>query len=125
MIAMDKWQVSRVLDEIGNYVELSETNRFKAVAFQRAARAISALDRDLAEVVASGDLYNVSGIGKATGAVVEELLQTGESRYLDELRKQYPGGIFELLRIPKLGLRKIGILHSQLGVGNLDELEEA
>jgi DNA polymerase (family 10) len=125
MIAMDKWQVARALDEISSYVELSETNRFKATAYERAAKAVSALDRDLEELVASGQIYNVSGIGKATGAVIEELLRTGESRYLEELRKQFPAGIFELLRVPKLGLRKIGILHSQLGVGSLDELEAA
>ncbi|HSP32770.1 MAG TPA: helix-hairpin-helix domain-containing protein, partial [Thermoanaerobaculia bacterium] len=122
---MDKWQVARTLDEIANYVELSETNRFKATAYQRAAKAVSALDRDLEKLVASGEIYDVSGIGKATGAVIEELLRTGESRYLEELRKQYPSGIFDLLRVPKLGLRKIGILHAQLGIGDLDELEAA
>ena len=122
---MDKWEVARTLDEIAKYVELNETNRFKAAAYERAARAVSALDRDLNELVASGDLYNVGGIGKTTGAVIEELLRGGESRYLNELRTQYPPGIFELLRVPQLGLRKIGALHSQLGVGNLDELEAA
>jgi DNA polymerase (family 10) len=125
MIAMDKWEVARALDEISSYVELSETNRFKATAYERAAKAVTALDRDLAELVASGEIYNVSGIGKATGAVIEELLRTGQSSYLEELRKQFPAGIFDLLRVPKLGLRKIGLLHSELGVGSLDELEAA
>ena len=123
--AMDKWQVGRTLDEIAGYVELSETNRFKATAYERAARAVSALDRDLEELVTSGEIYNVSGIGKATGAVIDELLRTGSSHYLEELRKQYPPGVFDLLRVPRLGLRKIGILHSKLGIGNLDELETA
>ena len=122
---MDKWEIARALDEIASYVELSETNRFKATAYERAGRAVSALDRDIADLAASGDLYEVSGIGKATGAVIEELLRTGRSKYLDELRAQYPAGIFELLRVPKLGLRKVGILHAQLGVGNLDDLEAA
>jgi DNA polymerase/3'-5' exonuclease PolX len=54
MIAMDKWEIARALDEISNYVELSETNRFKATAYERAAKAVTALDRDLAELVASG-----------------------------------------------------------------------
>ncbi len=122
---MDKWKVARVLDEIASYVELSDTNRFKATAYERAAKAVTGLDRDLEELVASRELYEVSGIGKATGAVVEELLRTGDSKYLTELRAQYPAGIFEMLRVPKLGLRKLGILHSQLGVGSLDDLEAA
>ena len=122
---MDKFEVARALDNIGNYLELNPANKFKAVAFQRAARAVSSLDQDIDKLVASGEILGVSGIGKATGAVIEELLGTGQSRYLEELRSQYPPGIFEMLRVPKLGLRKIGVLHSELGVSSLDELEAA
>jgi DNA polymerase (family X) len=122
---MDKWEVARTLDEIAKYVELSEPNRFKALAFEKAARALAALDRDPADLIASGDLQKTPGIGKTTASVVEEVVRTGRSRYLDELRKQYPPGIFELLRVPRLGLKKIGLLHDKLGIGSLDELEVA
>ena len=122
---MNKWEVARVLDEIAKYVELSEANRFKSLAFEKASRAISALERDPAEMLASGDLQKTPGIGKTTAAVVEEVLRTGTSRYLEELRKQYPPGIFELLRVPRLGLKKVGILYDKLGIGSLDELEQA
>ncbi len=122
---MDKWEVARTLDEIAKYVELSEPNRFKALAFEKAARAISALDRDPADLIASGDLQKMPGIGKTTATVIEEVARTGSSRYLDELRKQYPPGIFELLRVPRLGLKKIGLLHDKLAISNLDELEAA
>jgi DNA polymerase (family 10) len=125
MIAMDKWQVARLLEEISRYIELSEPNPFKARAFERAARAVEGLENDLAALAKSGELTKVSGIGKATGAIIEELLRTGTSQYLDELRAQYPPGIFELLRVPKFGLKKIAVVHAELGVGNLDELEAA
>jgi DNA polymerase (family 10) len=122
---MNKLEVAKVLDEISKYVELAEPNRFKALAFEKASRAISALDRDPAELLASGELQKTPGIGKTTAAVVEEVLLTGHSRYLDELRKQYPPGIFDLLRVPRLGLKKIGLLHEKLGISSLDELEDA
>jgi DNA polymerase (family X) len=122
---MDKWEVARALDEISNYVELKESNRFKSLAFEKAARALSALDRDPEELIASGELQKTPGIGKTTASVIEELLRTGRSRYLEELRAQYPPGIFELLRVPRLGLKKIGVLHDKLGIGSLDDLEEA
>src|SRR5436190_5015351 len=126
MIAvMDKWEVARTLDEISRYVELKESNRFKSLAFEKAARALAALDRDPEELVASGELQKTPGIGKTTASVIEELLRTGRSRYLDELRAQYPPGIFEMLRVPRLGLKKIGVLHDKLGIGSLDDLEEA
>jgi DNA polymerase (family 10) len=125
MIAMDKFAVARALDEISRYLELGESNRFKALAFERAARSLRALDREPADLIAAGDLQKQRGIGKATAAIIEELVRSGSSRYLEDLRKQYPPGIFELMRVPSLGLKKIGLLYETLGVGNLDELEAA
>ena len=122
---IDKWTVARTLDEIARYIELGDPNRFKARAFERAARGIENLDREIADVIASGDLYKTAGVGKAIGPVIEEIVNTGKSKYLDDLRQQYPAGIFELLRVPKLGLKKIGILHESMGIGSLDELEAA
>ena len=122
---MDKWQISRALDEIAHYIELSDPNRFKAQAFERAARRIEAVDRDVVELVRSGSLYDTPGIGKAIGPIIVELVETGESRYLDDLRKQYPPGIFALMRVPGLGLKKIGFLYEQLGIATVDELEQA
>lgn len=122
---MDKFSVARALDEISRYLELGEANRFKALAFERAARSLRSLDREPADLIAAGDLQKTPGIGKATAAIIEELVRTGESRYLEELRAQYPPGIFELMRVPSLGLKKIGLLYETLGVGNLDELEAA
>ena len=122
---MDKFTVARALDEIARYVELGDPKPFRARAFEKAARAIERLDEDLGQLVESGAIYDVSGIGKATGQAVEELVRTGTSRYLEELRAQYPPGIFELLRVPRLGLKKIGQLYAELGIASLDELEAA
>ncbi len=125
MIAMDKFAVARALDEISRYLELGESNRFKALAYERAARSLRSLDREPADLIAKGDLLKTPGIGKGTAAVIEELVSTGGSRYFDELRAQYPPGIFALMRVPSLGLKKIGLLYETLGIGNLDELEAA
>ncbi len=122
---MDKWTVARALDDIAAYIELSETNPFKSRAFDRAARKIETLEDDIAGLVASGRLYETQGIGKAIGPIIEELVRTGSSRYLEDLRKQYPDGIFELLRIPGLGLKKIGQIYSELGIASVDALEAA
>jgi DNA polymerase (family X) len=122
---MDKWTVARSLDEIAKYIELSEPNPFKARAFEKAARRIESQDRDIDDLVASGDLYSTPGIGKGIGPIIADLVTKGRSRYLDDLRSQFPSGIFELLRVPGLGLKKIGLLYSALGIGNLDELEAA
>jgi len=125
MALADKWTIARVLDEIAQYIELSDPNRFKSRAFERAARAVENLNEDISDLVAAGRLYETQGIGKAIGPIIEELVATGDSRYLKDLQKQYPAGIFDLLRVPALGLKKLGILYDKLGVASLEELELA
>jgi DNA polymerase (family X) len=122
---MDKFTVARALDEISRYLELSDSNPFKARAFEKAARAIEKLEDDVADLVNAGTITKVPGVGKATGEIIEEIVRTGTSSYLEELRGQYPPGIFGLLRVPRLGLKKVGILYSELGIASLDDLEAA
>ena len=122
---MDKFTISRTLDEISRYIQLSDPNPFKAKAFEKAARAVENIEGDVEPLIESGAIYDVSGVGKATGKVIEELARTGTSEYLEELRAQYPPGIFELLRVPKLGLKKIGQLYTDLGIASIDDLEAA
>src|ERR1051325_12204697 len=97
---MDKFNVARALDEISRYLELGESNRFKALAFERAARSLRAQDREPADLIAKGDLQKMPGIGKATAAVVEELVKSGSSRHLQERRAQDPPATLHLMRVP-------------------------
>lgn len=122
---MDKFTIARTLDEISRYIELSDPQPFRARAFEKAARAVENLEEDVATLVANNALTTVSGIGKGTAGVIEEIVRTGGTQMLEELRAQYPPGIFDLLRVPKLGLKKIGQLYSELGVASLDDLEAA
>lgn len=122
---MDKFTVAKILDEISRYIELSDPNPFRARAFEKAARAVEKVGDDIDALVESGAILKVAGVGKATAQIIEEIVRTGSSRYLEELRAQYPAGIFDLLRVPRLGLKKVGILYSDLGISSLDELEDA
>jgi DNA polymerase (family 10) len=122
---MDKFAVAAALNEIARYTELSDPNPFRSRAFEKAAHAVETIDGPLEALVGTPALTKTPGIGKATANIIEELVRSGTSKYLEELRAQYPPGVFELLRVPKLGLRKIGQLHSELGIGSLDELEAA
>lgn len=117
--------VARSLEEIARYLEISEKNRFKSLAFLKAARKIEDLSSDVVTFVESGEIERTPGIGKAIGPIIVELVTTGQSRYLEDLRKQYPAGIFDLMQVEGLGLRKIGMLYESLFIGTLEALESA
>src|SRR6266542_2092666 len=105
---MDSRTAAHVLSQIGALLELGGAPRFNARAYERAARAVLALGaHDLTPLYRSGELAKTKGIGPATLSVIRELLETGESSYLDRLREATPGGLFDLMRVPGLGGTRI------------------
>jgi DNA polymerase (family 10) len=121
---MDSRTAAHVLSQIGALLQVKGDQKFKARAYAGAARALIALDTDdLAPLVRSGDLAGTPGIGPATLGVVRELVETGESSYLNKLREGIPEGLLELLRVPGLNAVKVQLIHDALGVQTLEDLE--
>src|SRR5512140_488098 len=123
---MDSRTAAHILDQIGALLQLTGAPRFNARAYRTAAASVLALGvDDLAPLLHSGELKKTPGIGPATIAVIRDLVETGESSYLQRLTEKTPRGLVEMARVPGLGIAKVSLLHSELGVETLDELEEA
>src|SRR5262249_6632843 len=103
---MDKQDVVRVLEHIAACLELKGENPFRIRAYRTAARAVADFSSDLREGLASGQLAEVKGIGSATLDIVGEVLDTGRSRALEELERQIPPGLVEMMQISGLGVAK-------------------
>ncbi|MGH7622244.1 MAG: helix-hairpin-helix domain-containing protein, partial [Gemmatimonadaceae bacterium] len=123
---MDPRSVAHALSQIADFLELKGEIRFKSAAYRNAARAVLAVQTDdLEPPLRSGELAALKGIGPTTLSTIRELVENGESRYLEQLRAQTPDGLLELLRVPGLGTAKIQAIHKGLGIASLGELEEA
>jgi DNA polymerase (family 10) len=123
---MDSRTAAHVLSQIATLVELQGGGRFKARAYRGAAKAILGLDTDdLGPLLRGGSLPALRGVGPASVAVIRDLIESGESRYLEQLRETTPDGVLDMLRIPGLGLSRIQAVREGLGVESLDELEAA
>ncbi|MDQ6769342.1 MAG: DNA polymerase/3'-5' exonuclease PolX [Gemmatimonadota bacterium] len=121
---MDSRTAAHVLSQIGALLEAKGDQRFKARAYAGAARSLVSLDTDdLAPFLNSGELADAPGIGPATLSVIRELVETGESAYLNRLREGMPEGLLDLMRIPGLGVAKIQVIHDALGVQTVEDLE--
>lgn len=121
---MDSRTAAHILDQIGDLLELTGAPRFNARAYHKAARAVLELGSDdLAPLLQSGDLKKTSGVGPATLSVISELVETGASSYLERLTENTPRGLVEMSRVPGFGLAKVSLIHRELGVETLAELE--
>ncbi|MGH7701391.1 MAG: helix-hairpin-helix domain-containing protein, partial [Gemmatimonadales bacterium] len=122
---MDKPAARQVFEQIAACLELLGENPFRVRAFENASRAVAAFPGDLAEGLRSGALAAVKGLGAGSLQIVRQLVETGRSDVLDELRERVPPGLVEMLRIPGLGVAKVRQIHDQLGIETLTELDAA
>ena len=122
---MTKEQIADALEQIGTLLELKNENPFKIRAYANAARAIETFGGNLASLEDEEALGKIPGIGKAIASKIKELAATGSLKYLDELRAEFPPGIFELLSLPGLGAKKIKALHDKLKISSVAQLLKA
>jgi len=118
-------EVAAILYEMAELLELHAENRFKIIAYSKAARAIESLQEDIVVVCREKRLQALPGVGKAIAAKVEEYLQTGQILAHQELLAKTPPGLSQLLQISGLGPKTIALLNEKLGVSSLDDLERA
>ncbi len=124
-VRLDRNAVARSLREMGELLTLAGEDRFRARAYERAARVLERVDADLAALVDQGRLTQLPDIGKGLAAVIAELHLTGRSAALDALRAGLPPGALELSRAAGLSLKRIAAIHAALGVETVAELAAA
>jgi DNA polymerase (family 10) len=122
---MDKRTAAYVLEQIASFMELKGENTFRVRAFVTAARVLRGLSADLEEALKDGSLASARGVGPATLQIVSELVNTGRSSLLEELREQIPAGLVEMLSVSGLSVAKIRQIHDTLGIDSIPELEAA
>lgn len=122
---MDRTGVARSLEQIASYLELNGENPFRVRAFNGAAKTILGFPAELDVALADGSLGQAKGVGPAIHQIVSELVGTGRSELLEQLRESVPAGLVEMLGIPGLGVAKIRLIHDVLGVESIPELEAA
>jgi DNA polymerase (family 10) len=122
---MDKSEVAAALEEIGTLLELQGENSFRCNAYHNACRTIQQLETSLEEIVTQDKLTEIPGIGETLREKISTLVKTGSLPFLDDLRKNTPAGLVEMLRLPGIGPKKVKALYDRLGLDTLDKLKAA
>ena len=100
-------------------------NRFRAKAYQRAAESLLALPAPLNEVIASGELQTIPGVGSAIADIIEQLSATGTHPTLERMRRETPEGLMDVMALPGMRPESATKLFEKLGIASLGDLEKA
>jgi DNA polymerase (family 10) len=118
-------EVVKMLDEMAILLEFQGANPFKVRAFQNASHSIENFMEDFDALVKEKKLQTIQGIGKGISADIEEYCTTGSLKVLEDLKKTFPESLYELLKIPNLGPKKVKALYEKLGIENIAALQQA
>ncbi|MFC7650068.1 helix-hairpin-helix domain-containing protein [Streptosporangium lutulentum] len=113
--------VAAALEEYAELFAMTGGDAFRVRSYQKAAKAIAGFPEDIATTA----VRSVPGVGEAIAKKVEEHLERGSFRQLDELRGKVPEGVRRLTRIASLGPKKAVFLYQELGIDSPEALAGA
>jgi len=123
-VKIDAFKVAHIFREMADFLSIKGENPFRVRAYQKAADALEHLSGDLEILYHQGKLQGITGIGKGMLEKIETILETGKLPAYEELKKEIPEGLRELLFIPEMGPKTVKVIYEKGNVKNIEDLEK-
>jgi DNA polymerase (family X) len=118
-------EIAAKLDAFATLLELADANSYSVRAYRRAADVLRDSAVPVAELVRTGRIRDIRGVGPGIEARLRELVETGDLRELKELEERVSPDLVGVGRLLGLSAKRSMDIAQALGVRTLDELREA
>ncbi len=124
---MENRQIAQNFEDIANLLAFENANRFRIIAYQRAAETVRGLATELTETYQQHpeELEQLPNIGTDLRNKIIEMLETGNCDFLVKLLVKYGYGILEIMNIRGIGPKKARLFFDSLGIDNVEKLRNA
>lgn len=122
---MKNHEIAALFERIANVLELKGENTFRINSYRKAARVLGDLTEDVGELAKAGKLIDIPGIGTGMAEKIVEYLNTGKMSKYEEVMKGISEETVMLMQISGLGPKTVAMLHRELGIVSLGDLEKA
>ncbi len=112
--SMTNRELSQLLQNISAAYLILGENRFKTIAYDKAAESIEHLTSEVKDIWKNGTLDQIPGIGKTISQHLDELFRTGKVKHFEEIMEKVPQSVFPLLLVPGIGPKKAYRLVTEL-----------
>jgi len=116
-------EIARIFERMARVLAFRGKDRFRIMAYERAAVSIRDLEEDLASITEQGKLEDIPGIGKDLSEMIGEYVRTRKIKRYQQECKGIPEGLIELMSIPGLGPKTLALLHEKFRISCLDDLK--
>lgn len=115
-----------IVDRLELYARLLELHGqdAKAKAYYAAAFRLAKRQEPI-RTLSRQELIGLAGVGKQLADKIIEIIQKGTFEQLQQLLEQTPVGLLELFEVKGLGVKKVRRLWQELGITDLQALEQA
>lgn len=122
---MKNKEVAEIFRQIAEILEIQGENPFRIRAYLKAAQNIESLTSDICDIVKKESLEEIPGIGQDLSEKVAEIVKTGKLIFYEQLKKEIPKGLTDLMSVPGLGPKTVKFLYNELEIKNIKTLEKA
>lgn len=116
--------IAEILATTGKLMDLHDIDPIHAKAYVDSVFTLERLEEQMAGMSAVA-IGQIRVYGKLIQAAVLEILQTGTLAQLNALIENTPPGIFEIMQVKGLGVKKVKALWKEKGIESLARLKEA
>jgi DNA polymerase (family 10) len=120
---MKNQEIANIFRQIAGILEIKGENPFRIRAYERAAQNIESIPEDVEIFVREDRLKSIPGIGKDLEEKIKEIVGNGRLQYLEDLKKDVPQGLIDILAIPGVGPKTAKLLHEKLHIRDMVMLE--
>lgn len=102
---LNNLQVAELLRAVAASYQIKdpEKNKFKIIAYSRAADAVEHLSSEAKDLYDEGKLDQIPGFGTSIASHLAEIFRTGHSKHFEEVMKGIPDAVFVLMSLPRIG----------------------
>jgi DNA polymerase (family 10) len=109
-------EIARIFERMARVLAFKGKDRFRIMAYERAAVSIRDLEEDLASIAQQGKLQEIPGIGHDLSEMIDEYARTRKVKRYEQECKGIPSGLIDLMSIPGLGPKTLALLHKKFRV---------
>jgi DNA polymerase (family 10) len=117
--------IADALEELGDLYELDGAIVHRVLAYRTAARSVRESPVSVAALARAGKATQIAGIGATLQEKILALAETGVIPAAEKLRAKFPPGLIAITRLPGLGPKRARLLHSELGIEDIEQLRAA
>ncbi|MCG9968148.1 DNA polymerase/3'-5' exonuclease PolX [Pelotomaculum terephthalicicum JT] len=118
-------EIARIFYELAELHEFKGDDFFKIRAYRNAAKVLAGLSEPVEKIKKNRGLQKIPGIGKNIAKKIEEILLTGRLQKHEELLREVPPGVMEIMSLPGIGPKRAYLLQERLNITSPEELAEA